>query len=75
MHKDLALESKRLRAAWMKYDADHLDRYLVSDLEDPRINLQSILTRSFLIDAVFGGEFTRLKYNTNCDKLACSKGR
>ena len=60
MQEELALESKRLRAAWMKYDADHLDRYLVSDLEDPRVNLQSILSRSFLIDSVFPHEFTTL---------------
>ncbi|MFC1782627.1 class I SAM-dependent methyltransferase [Planctomycetota bacterium] len=60
MQEDLVKESKRLRAAWMKYDADHLDRYLVSDLEDPRVNLQSILIRSFLIDAVFPHEFTTL---------------
>jgi len=60
MLNNIQLESKRLRASWEKYDNDHLDRYLVSDLEDPRINLQSILTRSFIIDTVFRGTFTSL---------------
>ena len=60
MQKNIQLESKRLRASWEKHDIDHLDWYLVSDQEDPRINLQSILTRSFIIDTVFRGVFTAL---------------
>jgi hypothetical protein len=30
---DLTGESERLRAAWMKYDPQVLDRYLVTDVE------------------------------------------
>lgn len=58
--QDLAIESERLRAAWMQYDPEVLDSYLVSDVEDPRINLQSIISRAFLIDTVFPNEFTGL---------------
>lgn len=58
--EDLVLESGRLRAAWMRHDAELLDGYLVRDVEDPRINLQSILSRSFLIDAIWPDEFTAL---------------
>jgi SAM-dependent methyltransferase len=58
--QDLTIESERLRAAWMKYDSEILDNYLVTDVEDPRINLQSIISRAFLIDTVFPNEFTKL---------------
>ena len=53
-------ENARLRQTWERYSADHLDTYLVSDVEDPRINIQSILTRAFLADALFPGRFTAL---------------
>jgi hypothetical protein len=53
-------ESDRLRAAWMQYDSEMLDRYLVADVEHPRINLQSIISRCFLIDTIFPNEFTQL---------------
>lgn len=59
-NEELTAESSRLRAAWMRYDSRLLDRYLVRDVEDPRINLQSILSRSFLIDAIWPDEFTAL---------------
>jgi ubiquinone/menaquinone biosynthesis C-methylase UbiE len=58
--QNLAIESERLRAAWTKYDTETLDRYLVTDVEDPRINLQSIISRAFLIDTVLSKEFTDL---------------
>lgn len=58
--EDLAVEADRLRAAWMRHDSQLLDRYLVSDVEDPRINLQSIISRAFLIDAIWPNEFTSL---------------
>ncbi len=57
---DLRVESNRLRAAWMRHDAERLDHYLVRDVEDPRINLQSIISRAFLIDALWPDEFTAL---------------
>lgn len=58
--EELTAESSRLRAAWMRHDSGLLDGYLVRDVEDPRINLQSILSRSFLIDAIWPDEFTTL---------------
>ena len=53
-------ENEKLRAAWDQYPAEHLDSYLVADVEDPRINIQSILTRAFLADALFPERFTAL---------------
>ena len=43
------LETERLKKSWMRYDRATLRDYLVQDVEDPRINVQSILTRHFLI--------------------------
>jgi ubiquinone/menaquinone biosynthesis C-methylase UbiE len=53
-------ESSLLRQSWERHDAERLDTYLVSGVEDPRINLQSILTRALLCDALFPGRFARL---------------
>ena len=58
--EDIVTESNRLRAAWMRHDSEVLDHYLVTDVEDPRINLQSIISRSFLIDTIWPNEFTGL---------------
>jgi len=41
----------------MRYDRATLRDYLVRDVEDPRINIQSILTRHFLIERLFGKRF------------------
>lgn len=53
-------ESDRLRRAWDRVAAETLDTYLVSGVEDPRVNAQSILNRGLLCDALFPGRFTRL---------------
>jgi len=53
-------ESRLLRDSWERHEAEALDRYLVSGVEDPRINVQSILTRALLCDALFPGRFARL---------------
>jgi len=42
---------------WDRYTHDYLDHYLVSGVEDPRINFQSILTRAFIIDTLFPNAF------------------
>jgi SAM-dependent methyltransferase len=60
MAEELISESNRLRNAWNRHDSDVLDRYLVSDVEDPRINVQSIISRGFLIDSIWPDEFTGL---------------
>jgi len=41
----------------MRREGRVLRDYLVQDVEDPRINVQSILTRHFLIGAAFGNRF------------------
>jgi len=51
------LETERLIRSWMQYDPATLRDYLVEDVEDPRINVQSILTRHFLIERLFGEQF------------------
>jgi SAM-dependent methyltransferase len=56
----LQLESERLARSWRQYDAAMLRDYLVQDVEDPRINAQSILTRHFLIATLFGARFAGL---------------
>ncbi|HCO96988.1 MAG TPA: hypothetical protein DIU00_24125 [Phycisphaerales bacterium] len=51
------LETESLKKSWMRYDQDTLRNYLVQDVEDPRMNVQSILTRHFLIRQLFGERF------------------
>ncbi|MBL7187195.1 MAG: class I SAM-dependent methyltransferase [Phycisphaerae bacterium] len=41
----------------MRHDRGTLRDYLVRDVEDPRINVQSILTRHFLVERLFGERF------------------
>ncbi|HXP59219.1 MAG TPA: hypothetical protein VN829_01945, partial [Dongiaceae bacterium] len=48
----LEAESAKLARSWMCHDPALLRDYLVEGVEDPRINLQSILTRHFLLDAL-----------------------
>jgi SAM-dependent methyltransferase len=48
MNPLLREESERLARSWMQQDAGELRDYLVSEVEDPRLNLQSILTRHVL---------------------------
>lgn len=54
------LETERLKKSWMRHDRATLQNYLVRDVEDPRINVQSILTRHFLIEQLFGERFEDL---------------
>jgi hypothetical protein len=51
------LETQALRRSWMQYSSSSLRDYLVRDVQDPRINIQSILTRHFLIERLFPGQF------------------
>ena len=53
-------ENEYLRTMWEQHPAEHLDTYLSAGVEDPRINIQSILTRAFLVDALFPRRFTGL---------------
>lgn len=53
-------ESRRLQASWSKHRAEMLDDYLVTGYQNPRVNAQSILTRHFLVRALFGSDFDPL---------------
>jgi len=53
-------EAEGLIKSWMQYDQETLRDYLVQDVEDPRVNIQSILTRHFLVKALFGERFADL---------------
>lgn len=54
-------EERRLKLSWAGRPADHLDAYLVSGYQDPRINVQSILVRHFLIEQLFGSALEELE--------------
>jgi SAM-dependent methyltransferase len=60
MDERLAKETECLIRSWMQHDPEMLNTYLVSGMEDPRINVQSILTRHFLIVALFDKRFEKL---------------
>ncbi len=60
MEERFERETEGLRRSWGKYDRETLAGYLVQDVEDPRINIQSILTRHFLVRSLFGERFAEL---------------
>ncbi len=60
MDEALRLESERLARSWMQHDPAMLRDYLVADVEDPRLNVQSVLSRHFLLAALYGGKFQEL---------------
>lgn len=60
MEDFLKRETARLTRSWMRHDATQLGGYLVADVEDPRVNVQSILTRHFLLTARFASKFNDL---------------
>jgi len=53
-------ESVKLARSWTQHDAGMLRDYLVAGVEDPRINVQSVLSRHFLVRALTGGRFNGL---------------
>jgi len=61
MRSRLKRETVKLKKSWMQYDETMLRDYLVEEAEDPRINVQSILTRHFLTEGLFGNRFAALK--------------
>jgi SAM-dependent methyltransferase len=61
MNEALKLESEKLARSWMQHDSDMLRDYLVASVEDPRINLQSILSRHFLTRALAGDKWAALQ--------------
>jgi len=60
MMTNLNNENDALRCSWDKYSYHQLDTYLVSDVEDPRINCQSILSRALIADSLWPNDFTNL---------------
>ena len=54
-------ETDGLIKSWMRHDAGMLRDYLVADAEDPRLNVPSILTRHFLLEALLGRQASALK--------------
>jgi len=60
MNHAMRIEEQNLRLSWDCHPSDFLDHYLVSGVEDPRINGQSILTRALLADTLCPGRFDTL---------------
>lgn len=60
MISKLETESAKLKWAWDRHSSNFLDEYLVRNHEDPRVNIQSILTRSFVIDTLWPNQFDDL---------------
>jgi hypothetical protein len=60
MRDILKLETQRLARSWMQHEPAKLRDYLVAGVEDPRLNLQSILSRHFIVRSLFGEKFREL---------------
>lgn len=60
MNEALRLETEGLIRSWDRHEGGFLRDYLVSSVEDPRINVQSILARHFLLTSLYGERFARL---------------
>jgi SAM-dependent methyltransferase len=60
MRDSLGRETENLVRSWARHDPDWLCRYLVSGVEDPRLNVQSVLSRHSLIRALSGERFSSL---------------
>jgi SAM-dependent methyltransferase len=56
----LEQESENLLRSWMRHDAEMLRTYLVADVEHPALNLQSVLSRHFLLRSLTNGQFEAL---------------
>lgn len=54
LSENLERETQQLRRAWAHHKPAFLNSYLVEGVEDPRINIQSILTRHFLLRSLVG---------------------
>ncbi len=61
LNAELLRETELLRRSWMQHDPAKLRDYLVSDVEDPRINIQSILSRHFIVEQLGGPDFATLR--------------
>jgi SAM-dependent methyltransferase len=55
-----AVEEERLKHSWERHEARFLDHYMTGGIEDPRVNLSSILVRGLIADTLFPGQFDAL---------------
>jgi hypothetical protein len=62
----LRQESDKLNRSWMQHEAGMLRDYLVGGVEDPRLNVQSVLSRHFLIHTLTGERFSALMDQESC---------
>lgn len=60
MEEFLNQETERLVRSWRHHEASHLGSYLTAGVEDPRVNVQSILTRHHLLTVLFASRFEGL---------------
>ena len=60
MDESLARESEKLERSWLRHERAWLRDYLVAGVENPRVNLQSIFSRHFLLRALTGEQFDAL---------------
>jgi SAM-dependent methyltransferase len=60
MDAALQQETERLVRSWMRHDEAMLRDYLVAEVEDPRLNAQSILTRHFLAFSLLAEKYQPL---------------
>ncbi len=66
MDPTLQQESEKLARSWDRHEAAWLRDYLVAGVEDPRINVQSALSRHFLIESLFPATFGALMQEEYC---------
>jgi hypothetical protein len=60
LNPDLLQETEKLVRSWSHHESAWLRDYLVAEVEDPRLNLQSIISRHFLIRRLTGERFSDL---------------
>ena len=60
MDEQLERETEDLKKSWLRHDEGMLREYLVAGVEDPHLNLQSILSRHRLLAALFEDRFEPL---------------
>lgn len=60
MNDALKSETARLEQSWQRHDQHWLRDYLVGSVEDPRLNIPSVLTRHLLIERLAGSHWAAL---------------
>ncbi len=60
LSENLQREAQLLQHSWDRHTPEHLDEYLITATEDPRINIPSILTRALFADTLFPDQFAAL---------------